>query len=269
MASKAGSTWNKQTVYHSALVIATEDEPLRVKFLARPRNGRKPGTQWVPFRVEGDDWEKDYQLNIDNPAIGALLETVPLDVWVNVTAGGTKVPASQTLAIDGASVTQGRTLSSEEEAKAPPAPPPNGASERHYDRQTTLYAETFAALTVARQLQQDYIDTFGEPIDENTRALAMSLYIEYNRGGASRTMTKETLPKPKRFQKKPEDAASEQLRRPLARPIAITPPATPPIGPVEAMGQQAAEAASDAAEEKPARGGRRKKAADEDDDLPF
>jgi len=81
------STFEHKTVYHSALVQASDPGGLLVRFKGTPRKSKFKGKPpFIAFEVSGD--QNEYLYNIENGDIESYLSHAPQDQWVTLFAGG-------------------------------------------------------------------------------------------------------------------------------------------------------------------------------------
>ena len=162
------ATFDKKTVYHSALVPVS---PLRVMLIGEVRPSKFAGKPpWIAFKVEGD--EQEYQYTVENAACEAVLKQAPRNVWVTLNAAGSRDAAVLEL-VDlyerrdnggGSGVSQHASGSTQGSAPG-----------------DSLAAEMFHALSVAADVVEQFRKRHGREPSETERAIAASLFIERNR----------------------------------------------------------------------------------------
>jgi hypothetical protein len=191
-------TFDKKTVYHSALRAASEQHGLWIAFLDRASGSRygKPR-----FNV-GDD-QTIYNLEIENERIRAHLETVPLNVWLLVKAHDSKEdayleitdeadevvpePESGTVTAPAkappAGKPAGKPAPAAQQSQAKPATPPARPSggPQIDNRTESLGQVALRALFVSHEIVEAYKAKFGEEPTEAVRTIAAGLSIEFHR----------------------------------------------------------------------------------------
>jgi hypothetical protein len=146
---------------------------------ARPRPSRYPGKpEYCDLTIGGESW----QYNCESPAIAEQLQAVPLNTPLRIHALGSKdaahleVEQAANLPPAGSSTeaptTHARTAAQNRVQVPAPTPAPPTCSRGYWD-----------ALDVAVALVERFKAKHGREPSEAERAIAATLYIEFNRSG--------------------------------------------------------------------------------------
>jgi hypothetical protein len=176
------ATWQKRGVYHSAL---REKGPIRMAFTSEVKQSKYAGKPpFVYFKVAGDDTE--YQYTVENPTveqqINDALSAFGKDTYIMVEAAGTKDTAvlhTSAAEDDGspASVPQQAPQSAQDAHGGSQAPTQQGGQP-----QKSLARNLWECLQAAKDVADAFQQKYGREMTENERTIAISLYIERNRG---------------------------------------------------------------------------------------
>jgi hypothetical protein len=150
---------------------------------ARPRPSKYPGKpEYCDLTIGGESW----QYNTETPAIADQLRDVPLNVPLRITAAGSKEAAHLEVELSEgdlkkyapahksteAPTTHARTAA-QNRVQAPAQAPAAPTCSRGY----------WDALDVAVALVEQFKARHGREPSEAERAIAATLYIEFNRSG--------------------------------------------------------------------------------------
>jgi hypothetical protein len=168
------ATARARTLYHSKL---RDLGCVSAVLTARPRPSKYPGKpEYCDLTIGGESW----QYNCETPAIAEQLQAVPLNTPLRVTALGSKEAAH--LEVEQAEAgptgptfypaTTSRTAAQNRVQAPAPAPAAPTCSRGFWD-----------ALDVAVALVEQFKAKHGREPSEAERAIAATLYIEFNRSG--------------------------------------------------------------------------------------
>ena len=167
----------RRTLFHSAL---RQMGPVVAELTAKPRPSKFPGKPPFAFFVI-DGVEREYQ--VENEAIAQALQEVPLRTPVRIEALGSKDAAVLDVrpAVDPSETYRRRdvvpatTAAASQQNRVAPAPVPAEAP--------TCSRGYWEALDVAVELVAAFQKKHGREPSEAERAIAATLYIEFNRSG--------------------------------------------------------------------------------------
>lgn len=181
----AGTTFDKRSVYHSALAAATRNEGLWIRLTSTvqpSKNKQSPG--FVNFEVNEDPGK--YFYNVENHRIKAHLGLLKQGEWYNISASGRDEDAFLDI-VDG----NGEPVEEGAQQEPAPKPAPSGrpapapgtrSAAPAPKQQASLQRVLRACLAVAHDLDAAYTEHYGEPMNENVRSIAISLAIAVHRG---------------------------------------------------------------------------------------
>src|SRR5690606_5494951 len=177
-------TFNRKTVWHAELVKAS---PLTVRFTSDVRNSKyKDKPPYIHFMVRGDSQE--YQYQVENDDIREQLAGIPQNEWIELEARGSRGDADIQLTFTGEEAEDDRPQ--RQRSASRDRGDDNGRDRRASDsgradtERESLAATMWRCLTVAHEVVSQFEGKHG-PLDENTRTLALSLFIEHNRGNVA------------------------------------------------------------------------------------
>tara|TARA_R110002074_G_scaffold235774_6_gene407634 strand:- start:3399 stop:3998 length:600 start_codon:yes stop_codon:yes gene_type:complete len=191
--------FERKSLYHSNLVYYTGDNPDGLPCqLTTSVIASKDGGKIVKIQPMGDP--DDYWVKLENEVVESAFASVPKDTWVTLQAYGSRDAA--TVAITGADGTVFAASGASEDTAGPAfSPPPPSFTPTPTPKLVTttmaspvVAAPTFTppqprdaaadmvdALVRANSVMVKYQQATGKELDEHTRALGVSLFIEGNR----------------------------------------------------------------------------------------
>ena len=159
----------RRTLYHSKL---RELGPIVAEFASKPRPSKFPGKpEYCHVVIDGQELE--YQC--ESPAIAEQLQEVPLRTPVRIQALGSKDAAYLEVVPVGSSEVRTTAAATSQQNRVAPAPVPAPAP--------TCSRGYWEALDVAVELVAAFQKRHGREPSDAERAIAATLYIEFNRSG--------------------------------------------------------------------------------------